>query len=323
MDLKQIYYYLGGATMRWGRKQLFLLVFVFILMLAGCATSDQNEKKSDRLQVYTTIYPLEYFAKRVGGERVQVKNLVPVGTDSHDYEPSPKDLTRLAESDLLIYNGANFEPWIEKIQHLLDKKQMVNATHSLPLVYLEEKEESDHHHDDSTNPHVWLDPQLAKKQAEQIKNGLVRVDPKSQQYYEANYRHLANEFDRLDQEFQAAIRQKKTDKIVVSHDAFTYLAKRYGLKQIAIAGLSPMNEPSPQKLKQIVDTIQEHQLRYIFFETLANSKLAETVQREAKVHALTLHPLEGLTKEEADSGEDYFSIMRKNKVNLQKALVNE
>lgn len=308
--------------MCWERKQFFLLGFVFILMLTGCATSDQNEKTSDRLQVYTTIYPLEYFAKRVGGKRVQVKNLVPIGTDSHDYEPSPKDLTRLAESDLLIYNGSNFEPWIEKVQHLLDEKQMVNATHSLSLLHSEEEEESDHHHN-STNPHVWLDPQLAKKQAEQIKNGLVRVDPKSQQYYEANYRQLANEFDRLDLEFRDAIKQKKTDKIVVSHDAFAYLAKRYGLKQIAIAGLSPMDEPSPQKLKQIIDTIREHQLRYIFFETLANGKLAETVQREAKVHALTLHPLEGLTKEEADSGEDYFSIMRQNKVNLQKALVNE
>lgn len=310
--------------MRLKQKLAFLCGLIIILIMAGCVPSHDKEKDPNRLQVYTTLYPLEYFTKRIGGEHIQVENLVPVGTDSHEFEPSAKDFTQLAEADLFIHNGVELQPWVEKVEHVMDesKSKRVDTTQSISLLHSESDGDDDHDHHQK-NPHVWLDPQLAKKQADQIKQGLIEMDRKNQQLYEKNYHQLAIELDQLDQEFQKVANQKQTNKIVVSHNAFAYLAKRYGLKQIAISGLSPMDEPSPQKLKQIVDTIKKHQLKYIFFETFGTGKLVKTVQKEANVKALSLHPLEGLTKKEADSGEDYFSIMYKNKENLKKALENK
>lgn len=308
--------------MRLGQKLALLGGMILLWLISGCAPSHHVEKDSNRLQVYTTLYPLEYFTKRIGGEQVQVNNLVPVGIDAHEFEPSAKDFTQLAEADLFIYNGEDFQPWIKKIQHVIDESttRRVDVTQSIPLLGSVSDGDEEHHH--LANPHIWLDPQLAKKQAEQIKQGLIQVDSQNQHLYETNYRQLAADLDQLDQEFQKMVQQKNTDHIVVPHDAFAYLAKRYGLKQISISGLTPMDEPSPQKLKQIVDLIKEHQLKYIFFETLGNHKWIETLQKEAGVDVLPLHPLEGLTKQEAESGEDYFSIMYKNKENLKKALEN-
>lgn len=298
---------------------------IVLLLLAGCVPS--QEKDPNHLQATTTLYPLEYFTKRIGGERIQVENLVPAGVDLHEYEPSASDLTKLANADLFIYNGADLEPWVEKMGTVMDPKKtkMIQATQSISL--LSANSDHDHkqnhkEHRHSINPHVWLDPTLAKKQAEQIKQGLIQVDPQHQSFYENNFRQLAAELDQLDREFQEVMKQKQVDTIVVQHDAFAYLTKRYGLNQITLTGLSTMDEPCPQKLKQVIDEIQKHQLKYVFFEPFGNPKLIKTVQQETGVQALALHSLEGRTKEEVASGEDYFSIMRRNKENLKKALVN-
>ena len=309
------------------RSQNLWLIWglLFILIFTGCSPANSLKKDPNRVQAYTTLYPLEYFAKRIGGERIHVENLVPVGTDLHDFEPSASDLAKLAAADLFIYNGADLEPWVEKMGNVIDqqKTKMVQATQSISLLSAEsEPEHRDEHkdHPHIKNPHVWLDPQLAKKQAAQIKRGLIEVDPKHQSVYEKNYQQLVAELDQLDREFQRAIERRKVNQIVVPHDAFAYLSKRYGLHQITISGLSSMDEPTPQKLKQVVDVIKKHQLKYVFFEPFGDQKLVQIVQKETGVQALMLHPLEGRTKQEVASDEDYFSIMRKNKENLSRAL---
>lgn len=308
-------------------KNLLLVWGLTLLVLASGCVSNHQERDSQRVQAYTTLYPLEYFTKRIGGERVQVENLVPVGTDLHEFEPSVRDLAKLAEADLFIYNGADLEPWVEKLNSVIDQQQTktIETTKSISLLPTEgESEHRDHHEGQqhNRNPHVWLDPQLAKKQAAQIQQGLIQADPQHRALYEQNYRQLAAELDQLDRELQQVVKQRKVNIIVVPHDAFAYLTKRYGLQQIAISGLSSMDEPSPRRLKQVVDTIKKDQLRYVFQEPFGHGRLMKTIQQETGVKVLTLHPLEGRTKQEIANGEDYFSIMRKNKAQLTIALEN-
>lgn len=307
-------------------KKISILGLMLLMILSGCVSPENQEKDPNKLQVYTTLYPLEYFAALIGGEHIQVTNLVPIGVEVHDFEPSAKDYTKLADADLFIYNGIGLEPWIEKLENVMDPKKThrLDASKNISPLRAEDHKHDDHHHENrhqgNVNPHVWLDPKLAKSQALAIQKKLTQLDPKHRTEYEKNYQRLANRLDRLDREFVEIVQQAKKKKFVVSHDAFGYLAKRYGLHQIAISGLSPSDEPSPKELETIIDTVKKHQLKYIFVEPLSNSRVAKTVQKEAKVGALVLHPLEGIIPKEVEAKEDYFSLMRKNLNNLAKAL---
>jgi zinc transport system substrate-binding protein len=307
------------------RLGLWTLVFATVFLFAGCGQGASGLARPDgKLQVYTSIYPLSDFAKKIGGDHVQVTNLVPPGVQPHDYELSPRDMTRLSQVDLFIYNGAGFEPYADKMQTTLDtnKTMLVDSTKDIPLMAWNGSEEEKHRevHHWTHDPHVWLDSMLAKQQALAIRDALIKKDPKHKADYEKNYEELASRFNKLDIEFREMAQKALRKEFAVSHAAFGYLAKRYGLTQLAISGLSPEDEPSPQELKNIIEQVKAHHIRVILFETLVSGKLAEVVKNDVKAEASVLNPLEGLTKEELARGEDYFSIMEENKRNLVKAL---
>lgn len=309
-------------------KRWIALSFMGILacvLCMGCTPQSKTLSSSDKLQVYTTIYPLEYFAKRIGGSYIEVKNVVPLGIEPHDFEPTAQTVVRLSQADVVIYNGAGLEGWIEKLTANLDqtKTQVVNTTEGLSL--LEDPGHEHHHghghaHESDADPHVWLDPNLALQQAVKIKQALIQKDRKHQKEYEQNFDALAKEFNALDREFSEMSQKAVKREFVTSHAAFAYLAKRYHLVQIPITGVSPMDEPSPKKIQEIINTMKKYHINVIFFETLGNGKMAEAVRRETGAEALMLNPLEGLTTKEQQQGADYFSMMRENKKGLVKAL---
>lgn len=308
-------------------------------MIAGCSTGAQESEQKEKLTVYASVYPLADFAQKIGGDQVEVINMVPAGVDPHDFEPTAKELARLSESDIFLYNGAGFEGWVDKAKGIVNQEQteVVDLSQHVDLIAVDEHDEHGHDdeehadeadHDDGhdhgdTDPHVWLDPNRAKQQAEAIRDVLIKKDPDHQSTYEENYKALESRFDELDAKFEEVVKSGKKDTIVVSHDAFSYLADRYGFKQVAISGLSPSAEPSAKKMKEIVDTAKEQKVDYIFFETLVSGKVAEAVKNEVGAEALVLNPLEGLTKKQEQDGEDYFSLMEANADNLAKALEAE
>lgn len=308
------------------RKKGYLWGLIcFIIVLVGCQGTTV-QPNPNQLTVFTSIYPLEFFTKKIGGEHVQVHNLVPAGTEPHDFTLSAKKMAELTEADLVVYNGAGLDTWLDKTKKAnhSSKTQWLETTKGLRLLTHEEdehgheKDEEDEH--GQFDPHVWLDPQLAKQQALQIKEALVKADQKHKDTFEKNYLQLATQFDELDQEIKAMTDKAKKKEFVVSHAAFGYLAQRYGLSQIAVSGLSPSDEPSAKDLQEIIHTMNEHNLKHIFFETLVSSKVAQTIQREVKAESLTLNTLEGLSAEEKKQNADYFSVMKKNKTLLAKAL---
>lgn len=286
-------------------------LILLLLCLMGCQPEDPAT--SSRLDVYTSIYPLYEFTKRIGGKHVNVHPLLPPGTEPHEFELSAKQMVALSQGDFVIYNGAGLEPWVQKAKKALASADVtwINTSQGLSLLTANEKKK---------DPHVWLDPQLAKKQAQQIYQALSQKDSAHRQEYHQNYQLLDQDFDRLHQEYQTMVNRAQRKEFVTSHAAFAYLANRYGLKQIPVSGITPLDEPSPQDLQKIVKIMQKHQLRYLFFETLVSPRVAETVRREAHAEALPLNPLEGLTQKEIQQHATYFSVMRANKTNLAKAL---
>ena len=311
-------------------------VMLSAMMLAGCApqpsTSSNSSLSNDnsKLNVITSFYPMYDFAKKIGGEYVEVANLVPAGTEPHDWEPSTTDIASLEHADVFIYNGAGMESWVNKVLSTLSNKSLttVEASQNVSLRAGGEHEhdEDENHTDEETHdeehydPHVWLNPLNAKKEMENIKDAFVKADPNNQSYYEANYTEYAAKFDQLDQEYRDTISGLTNKNIVVAHEAFGYLCDAYGLKQVGIEGLSPDSEPDPAKMAEVIDFVRENHVKVIFFEELVSPKVAETIAYETGASAEMLNPLEGLGDEELAAGEDYFSVMESNLEKLKAAL---
>ncbi len=171
-----------------------------------------------------------------------------------------------------------------------------------------------------TDPHVWLDPELAKRQVDAIRTGLERPDPANSSRYQQRAQALKDRLDTLQQRYREGLRACRIRAFVTAHQAFSYLAQRFGLEQIPIAGLSPDASPSPARLAELARLLRGRQIRVVFFEELASPAVADTLAREVGARTMVLNPLEGLSPEQQQSGADYFKLMDSNLANLRQAL---
>ena len=300
---------------------LAFTVFIMAFALTGCntekstessASSTQTEETSSKLKVMTSFYPMYDFASKVGGDKVEVTNMTPAGTEPHDWEPSAKDITQLEKADVFIYNGADMEHWTDDVLNTLDSKEITVVEASKGIDLLKEGK--------SYDPHVWLNPLNAKKEMENIKDALVKADEKNKDYYEKNYETYAKKFDTLDSEYSTALSNVKNKNLIASHEAFGYLCEAYGLKQIGIEGLSPDSEPDAAKMKEIIRFAKKNNVKTIFFEELVSPKVSKTIAKELGAEAKVLDPIEGLSEDQQELGADYFSVMESNLQTLKEAL---
>lgn len=280
-----------------------VILFGLRYLAARPQTSDAG-----KLMVTTSFYPVYYLAGEIGGNKIMAVNITPAGAEPHDYEPTPQDMIQIEKSRLLIINGG-IEPWAGKIRKNLQGKQTQILEVNTGLV-----------NQVSQDPHIWLDPVLAKQMADKIAQALVKLEPENATYFQTNVTILKVKLDQLDRAYREGLAKCRSNEIVTSHAAFSYLVDRYGLKQIAIAGLSPDAEPSLLDLARTADFVKMYQVKYIFFESLVSPKLARTLAAETGSRTLVLNPLEGLTQAEINSGQNYLSIMEDNLKNLRTAL---
>lgn len=313
------------------------ILCIISLTLYGCSGQKTVPKDNNvSITIYTSIYPLYDFAKKIGQEKVTVNLIVPPGAEPHDWEPSAKLISKMEQADILVYNGLGMELWAEKIIDAINHPDLVivNASDNVELLELGENEHT--HNDDLHNedevydknepkhgifdPHIWLDPIRAITQAENIKNALIEVDSSNRGFYENNYMELKSNLLKLDEKYRNTLSLLPRNEIVVSHAAFGYMANRYDLNQLSISGLSPQSEPSPAEMSKLTNFIKEHHIKYIFYENLSNPKLAQVIANETEAKTLSLNPLGSLTQEELDEGNDYFTIMEENLISLKQAL---
>ena len=298
-------------------------VFVLITLLAGCSKLQPgtgNTKKhgeNEKLQVYASVYPVADFARKIAGDRAEVLEILPAGAEPHDWEPSPKDIVALSKADLLLYNGAGLEHWVDTVLRSLNQTSLL-AVETAQGVELLARQSG--YHEAGTDPHVWLDPQRAKLQMQSICGAMCGADPLNAEYYSQNYIKWAAELDSLHAEYTAALSGMAQRDIVVAHEAFGYLCNAYGLTQVGAQGFSPEGEPNPAQMAALIDYARNHRIKIVFFEETASPKIAETIAREIGAETGILNPLESLTKEQRQAGEDYFSVMRQNLQMLVQAL---
>ncbi len=274
------------------------------------------------IRAVATFYPLQALAQEVVGELGIVSSIVPGGVEPHDFEPTPKDIKDLYSANLVIINGAGMDPWAEKlVPDLLRKGVTVKVlANEVELLQAEEHGHADEGEEEEHDPHFWLDPVIVSELAKSIGTALVERFPEEKATLENQVAATITLLQALDTEYRTGLAACKLDEVVASHNAFAYLAKRYDFSVHALSGISPEEELSPRELAEVAEEVRESGIRYIFFETLVSSKLAETLAQEVGAETLVFNPIEGITDEEADRGEDYFSLMRSNLKALQKAL---
>ncbi|MDF2791229.1 MAG: adhesin [Neobacillus sp.] len=309
-------------------KKIILLPFILLISLGITACSAENEQtdnKKEQLTIYSTVFPLQYFTERIGGKYVTVNTIYPPGADEHTFEPSQKDMIKLADSDLFFYIGLGLEGFVESAKESLKNENvsLIPTAEDLILDPAEEHEAHDDHEDDGHgdfNPHVWLDPVYSKEMAAVIRDSLIEKMPQNKETFNQNYQKLADELDQLNSEFESTIQTAKHKEILVTHAAFSYWEQRYGLEEISISGLSTTNEPTQRELENIISLADKQGLHYILFEQNVQSKLAEIVQKEIDAKALPVHNLGILTKENIKDNETYFTLMEQNLESLKTAL---
>jgi zinc transport system substrate-binding protein len=283
-----------------------IAVVVPLAMLAtaytGGGPAQQGGQKQDKVIVVASFYPLYEFASRVGGDRAEVSSLVPAGIEPHDWEPTPQDRLRVQFADMLVINGAGFESWANDV----GANVVVDTSQGI---------------DHGTNPHIWLDPVIAKHQVEKIRDTLAAVDPANTDYYNENAKNFLAELDSLDAFIKLQLADCKKSDFIAFHDAFVYFAERYSLTQHAIHGITPEGDILPQRLEQVISLANQLGINVIYSEDLVDSRLADTIAGEIPGgRVLVLSPVEGIDHEDQDAGIGYIGKMKENVANLKVGL---
>jgi len=307
-------------------KNIIILLICLLILPAGCGinvggVNGNNIREDGKLKIYTTIYPVYYFTSTIVADKGEVINLIPAGGEAHHWEPSPRDVVEMNRADAIIFSGAGMEAWIDDI--LAGLNQGVKAVDCSENIELLSAGGSQHLHgtrEATVDPHIWTDPVNAKVMVENITKALCDIDPENARVFKQRGDDLIQKLEDLDEEFRETLRGVSSNKMVVSHAAFGYMAKRYGLEQISVRGISPELEPGPARLAEIIDIIRQHDIKCIFVESLVSPKISETIAQEAGVKTLVLYTLGGISIENEQNGEDYFSLMQKNLAHLREGL---
>lgn len=299
------------------------------LVTAGCSTTTTGDP-APGVTVLASFYPLQYVAQQVGGDAVTVSSLTPPGAEPHDLELSPSQVRAVGDADVvLVLSG--FQPSVDEAvaarepAHLVDAatvpsvaEHMAEGTEGSADEHADEEEgaEDDGHDHASGDPHFWLDPSLMADLAPVVADALAAADPDHADDYAARADTLADELMDLDAELATGLATCERDVVVASHEAYGYLAERYGLTQVGLSGLDPEAEPSPARLREIRDVVAQYDVTTIFTESLVNPKVAQTLADDLGLATAVLDPIES----QVDDATDYRGAMQQNLEALRAAL---
>ncbi len=318
------------------RRGLPLAVLLLILLLTltvACQTRGLQGEESDKLQVITTIFPPYDFVRQLAGREAQVSMLLPPGSESHTYEPTPKEVARIAQCDLFVYNGGVSDTWVENLLEAaeIDRDKTVRMMDFVQP--LEEAEEGildpGHDHDENAIPHlhdydehIWTSPKNALLIVSGIADGLIQADPAHADLYRANLEDYRQELKALDQAFETIVKEGKRREIIVA-DRFPliYFTTDYGLAYTAaFPGCAAESDPKPRTVAAIIDRVRAEKIPYIFYIEFSNEELADLIVEETGAEKLLFHTIHNVSKEDLDQGASYLSLMWQNAENLKRGL---
>ena len=276
-----------------------------IEIISDQVSTQDGSNFTEPLNIVASFYPIFEFVKQVGGDKVTITSLIPVGVEPHDFEPTIQQIQNGESADIVFFNGLGFESsWISRINNdnIVDTSSGVNIAMT----------------GNTVDPHIWLDPILVKNQVKNIEEALIKLDPANKEYYEKSANNFSRELDSLDSFIRSILQTCDKKDFITFHDAFSYFANRYGLKQHSVQGASPEGEVLPQKMQEMIILAKDLGINIIYSEELVDPRFAEVIAQELpNGRVLTLSPIEGIESEEQAAGIGYLDKMRENIDNLK------
>jgi len=288
------------------------IAMVVLVVLSGVYLYSRQvhvvQQTGGQIRVLATFYPVYDFAANVGGNRISLSLLVPETVDVHAFEPTPQSIQEVATANVLIFSGAGLEPWIPQVIAAAGNPGLVlvDSSQGISLLPVPSQFQRGNR---TVDPHIWLDPLLAKQQVTNILNGLIKADPNDRDYFTSNAEKYIAKLDALNSEISDVAAHAKTRYFVTFHEAFAYFARRYNLTQISIAG--PFEEePTPGDISNVVATINGYRLCYVGYESLENPSISQSIASQTHATLILMDPIEGLSQSDQAAGKDYLTKMQ-------------
>lgn len=262
-----------------------VLVFAAFLAFQSCVSHNEVNRAT------VTIEPVKYFVDRLTGGNIETNVMVPMGASPATYSPTSNQIARLSSSKLYIGAGhLGFEKaWMGRIKELNEEMEIINLSDNVALIRGEEEVHGDHVHEGGVDPHIWMSPKVVLEFLPEIKEALIRNFPELQETITEKYPKLEKEIEKINQEYENACSQLRQRKFLIFHPALTYLARDYGLEQIPIEYEG--KEPSPKKLRALIDRANSEDIRLIFIQAEFDKKNAEMVQEATRAQLAVINPL--------------------------------
>ncbi|QNJ09204.1 ABC zinc transport system/ substrate-binding protein [Synechococcus sp. Minos11] len=298
-----------------------------LAMAVACSSTEPvDQASSQKLQVVTTILTTTLFTKAVAGDCAQVSSLLPAGADSHAHQARPQDVASLGKAQVLVINGLGMESFLEPVLKGAENKELITIDSSSGINPLAMEEKDDHghghhhHHDhghahgdavEAVNPHVWLDPTLAAKQVETIRDGLMKADPSCADGYRNRADAYITKLQQLDSELAAELAPFQGRTVVSFHEALPYFTRRYGLSDEALVTL-PEDQPSPADVQRINQVLKANNIAGVLTEPGGGSAALQSLAKDLTLRLEVFDPLELVPEASKRTPELYIEVMRRN-----------
>ena len=317
-----------GELMRDFRNVVFLLIIAVFLRQMFVLKQDAKlaqEKEQIKPTVALSTFSLYDIAKNISNDTIDLVMILPFGVDAHSFEPTPKLMAKIMQSDIVVYSGAGLEPWTHSFEF---KNKVIDMSKHVKLLNSEHgscnHEDHDHHHheghEEEVDPHYWLDIQNMISATQIITDEISKLSTQNEELYRRNAKNYISELEMIDAEYRKRLTSCKKETIIVNHNAFSYLSQNYGFKVEALSGLSPDAQPDAQNMLKLIEHVKEHDLSVVFFESFVSDKAMKSIAAEAKVNVDVLQPLGNITADEAQKKLSYKDIMLENLEKITKAL---
>jgi zinc transport system substrate-binding protein len=297
------------------KRLLYIFCSVLLLLAAGCGAPKAEKPDGGKLPVVASFYAMKEITQAIGGDKVDVRTLIPEGTEPHEFQPTTRSMKDLSRARVLVIQGLGMEPWAEEMVKAAENKDLVQvvAAQQVQPIQNEEKEEIREH--GQYDPHAWLSPSCAQLEARAIADGLAKADPANRAYYEANADKFIARLQTLEDKYKEKFRQVHRKDFVTGHAAFAYVCRDFGLEQSSVEGVFASGEPNARQLAALVEFCRERGVKTIFTEAAVSPKTSQSLAREVGAKVVPIHTLEG-----SEGEGDYLQQMEENLERIYESL---
>lgn len=302
------------------KKLIALALAVLTAMTVLCSCAEENTADSGKLSIVTTIFPYYEFSREIAGDKALVTQLIPVGSEIHDYEPTPKDILKINNADIFIYNGGESDEWVENVLKSINSDVKVMCMFDYAdLLY---EEDINHNKGDEYDEHIWTSISNDKKLVKAISEEIIKTDSANKTFYSTNTASYLNKLDNLDNSFKKAVRSSSHKPMVVA-DRFPllYFVKEYNIEfESAFPGCTSETQPSIKTVTKLIDYVREHNVPVVFHIDNSSDSLARTICEDSNAVIKTFYSMHNITRDQFEAGTTFISLLELNLSSIKEAL---